>query len=80
MRNTLRSMMTFLGMMKIASSFLLHASDGFSFDLCFFMTHRNIFVFAPSDSTVIDVDAIPPAASRADAKNNTLIGIVDDMS
>jgi hypothetical protein len=43
------------------------------------MTHRNAFVFAPSASTSIDVDAIPPAASRADAKNNTLMGMVDDM-
>jgi hypothetical protein len=44
------------------------------------MTHRNIFVFAPSNSTSIDVDEIPPAASRADAKNNTLMRMVDDMS
>ena len=46
-----------------------------------FFTHRNAFVFAPSGySTSIDADAIPPAASRADAKNNTLTGMVDDMA
>jgi hypothetical protein len=42
-------------------------------------THRNIFVLAPTASTSIDVEVIPPAASRADAKSNTFMGMVDDM-
>ncbi|KAL3803965.1 hypothetical protein ACHAW5_001742 [Stephanodiscus triporus] len=43
-------------------------------------THRNAFVFASSRFfTSIDADAIPPAASRADAKNNTLTVTMDDM-
>jgi len=44
-------------------------------------THRNAFVFAPSGySTSIIAETIPPAASRADAKNNTLTDMVDDMA
>ncbi len=33
-------------------------------------THRNIFVFASSTSNFNVVELIPPAASRAEAKNN----------
>ena len=40
------------------------------------ITHRKTCVSAPSASNSKFVDVIPPAASRADAKNNILIVIV----
>jgi hypothetical protein len=50
------------------------------YSLPVFLTHRKVFVFAPYGYfTSINAKAIPPAASRADAKNNTLTGMVDDM-
>lgn len=42
-------------------------------------THRKIFVSAPSESSSTDTDVIPPAASRADAKNNILMEIGGGM-